>query len=110
MTEIHICSGDAFLVDAIEVEMTCLICLRLAVILIGWTHDKCTACNSQLSHEPFMGDIARKRRKLLRITRRQIADELQIKTKTVRTYETSHCSQTYFDALGKMVRENDADR
>jgi|GEM_PF-3718239 len=101
----HICTDESFLVDAHIIENSeCLICGHISNLRLGWLGEKCDICGACIDpFEIWVGDIVRERRKILKLTRSQMANETGYSSKSIKYYELSKCSPFYFNLTKKLI-------
>lgn len=104
MSDIHICTTDSLMAGAIECPPSeCPICLQITIQDLGYIGSRCRNCGRIWCSEMSRGSLTEKRREYLGLTRREVAARLGLKTATIRTYETSRCSESYMNAVKRMV-------
>ena len=99
----HLCTREAFMIDALEAEGTCPICMQKGKHLIGWVEIKCCVCNKYFCLDEGLNIIVRERRKLLGLSRKEMCEKYGCTRKTLRNYENWWPSKKYYEATGKMV-------
>ena len=82
----------------------CRICLKDTEQAILWVGVLCTACKT--CADPWgewAGSIARKRREVLGLTRREMSALTGYSPKTIKQYEFVRCSEAYYEATALAV-------
>lgn len=102
----HLCTAESFMTDAIVFHSKCSICHTHTVLRSGWTDTHCPVCDSYWNHEAWAGYIARIQRNLLGLTRKEIALEYGVGTKTIRNYETSRISKKYSEYIHNRIKKS----
>lgn len=99
----HICTNEDLVAGGIKFPNTeCLICCRKTTLIAGYVGMYCPLCK-RISSEGWMGGIAKQRRELLGLTKRELGDKMGVSKHTVHSYEWRKCPQWYFDALKDLV-------
>lgn len=97
MSLVHICTNESLLAGAKEFEMQCHICDIKAMQKIGYVSGFCSHCKQHYELEGWCGYIVYLRRQALGLKRREFAEMMGIKRKTLANCETSVCSKTVYD-------------
>ena len=58
-----------------------------------------------ISGEEWAGDIARYRRQILRMTKKEIGDKLNLSKHTIHSYEWRKCPEEYLNKLEELMKE-----
>ena len=102
-----ICTNEDMVVDGIELGIKkCLICCQETRHKAGYIGVYCFGCRHTISGEEWAGDIARQRRELLGMTKRQIGEKIGLSKHTIHAYEWKKCPESYLDKLEVMLRES----
>lgn len=97
MSLLHICTNDSLLAGAEKFEMECHICGTKALQTIGYASGYCEHCKQHYDLEGWRGNTVYLRRIALGLKRREFAEMLGVKRKTLANCETSVCSKTVYD-------------
>ena len=97
MSLIHICTNESLLAGALEFETECHICGVTALQRHGYVTGHCAHCKQHYDLEGWRGNTVYLRRKALGLKRREFAEMMGIKRKTLANNETSVCSKTVYD-------------
>lgn len=100
----HICTTESFSTGE-TMNGECLVCLykgKLNVTYVGVLCPKCKYCTDN----EFMGTIAKKRRELLKLTKRQIAQKLGYTTNQIKYFETERCFIEYYEKTEELVKKH----
>lgn len=104
---VHIATTDTFFVDAIQFEASkCLICQQVATSEAGWIGIRCHLCRQVWDSDMWCGLIARRRREVMNLTRRQIAEKAGLKPSTIKRYEFVEISKAYYDFTAKLIQSH----
>lgn len=99
----HICTNESYLAGGIDVgESECQICCRTGKQTATFVGCYCHVCKKINSAE-WAGQIARERRLILGLTKKQIAEKLGISKHTVHGYEWKKCPIEYLDRLKELL-------
>jgi len=84
----HVCTNEDMVAGGIDLgKNKCLICCQISKQKAGYIGVYCYNCRRMISGEEWAGDIARQRREILQMTKRQIGDKLGISKHTIHSYE-----------------------
>lgn len=101
---LHISTTETFFLDAIPLaEDRCMICRQEAEQEAGWIGIRCKKCGEVWDEETWGGDIAKRRRELMGLTRREMAEKTGLSPHTIKKYEWTRCSKKYYDLTTKMI-------
>jgi len=98
----HFCTRESFFVDAIDMKGICSICGKSTVLKIGWTEIKCPKCERYFNLDDLAG-IVKERRKLLGMSRNEMAAIMEIKPSTVKKYESDYPSEKYWNKTFDLI-------
>lgn len=82
----------------------CPVCCRTAMHRVTWVSIQCQSCRKEWGPDYTKGMLARQRRELLGMSRRQLGIMLGLKTGTVRHYEYFPTPDVYFNKLEKLLK------
>src|SRR3990172_12064270 len=94
----HILTNETLLHDAPVINRECSICTIISDLRIGWTGEHCDVCGTTFNmEEGFWGDIVKRRREILSLSRKQMGELTGYKGSSVKRYEWVRCSKPYFE-------------
>lgn len=100
----HICTAEDLVAGGIELGVRkCLFCCQNTKQKAGYIGIYCFNCRRVLTGEEWAGDIARQRRELLQLTKRQIGEELGLSKHTIHSYEWKKCPEDYLQKLESIM-------
>ena len=100
----HICTNEDMVAGGIMLNLDkCVFCCKTTQRKAGYIGIYCFNCKRILGGEEWAGDIARARRELLQLTKKQIADRLSLSKHTIHSYEWRKCPTNYLDKLEEML-------
>jgi hypothetical protein len=103
----HICTNEDMVAGGLDLGVSkCPICCQDTTQKAGYIGVYCYGCKRILSGEEWRGDIARQRRELLGMTKRQIGEKIGLSKHTIHAYEWKKCPESYLDKLEVMLRES----
>lgn len=97
MSLVHICTNESLLAGALELEMQCHICGVTASQRHGYVTGHCDYCKQHYDLGGWRGNAVYLRRKALGLNRREFAEMMGVKRKTLANCETSLCSKSVYD-------------
>ena len=105
----HICTTESLFAGGIELgESKCPICCQETRQKAGYIGVYCYTCKNVISGEEWAGDIARYRRQILGMTKKEIGDKLSLSKHTIHSYEWRKCPEKYLDQLEALLKEKDS--
>ena len=100
-----ICTSEDMVAGGVELpESKCLICCQESKSKAGYIGIYCYNCKRIVSGEEWAGDIARQRREILGMTRKQIGEQIGKSKHTIHGYEWKKCPKSYLDKLEEMLK------
>jgi len=103
----HIATTDTFFIDNLQIKSQCPICGVDCTQDIGWIGERCHNCKTVYDRsELYWGEIARLRRQLLGLNRKQMAELTGYSKKTIKTYEFGNCSKSYYYKTNEVIKQN----
>lgn len=106
MAEIHICTNESLLAGALELEYQCPVCMFTAKHTVGYVGSRCHKCNQYYENEGWRGYAVYLRRIALGLKRKEFAEMIGIKRKTLANCETSSCSLRVYEKSLEIFRAN----
>lgn len=101
---IIICTNEDMVAGGIPLEdVKCPFCCKIGNQIVGYIGTYCPNCKMIWSSDHTMGYVAKKRRELLGLTRRQVGCRVSRAPNTIKNYEWTECPQWYFDRLEVML-------
>ena len=98
-----ICSGDAFMVDAIDITGDCaLCCCKNVPLKLGWVEVECSVCGARFASDALFATV-RLRRKHLGLSVKEMAEKIGLAVTTIRHYEKNWPSKRYWEKTKQMV-------
>lgn len=103
----HICTNEDMVEGGFDLAIQkCLICCQQTKQKAGYIGIYCYNCKRIISGEEWAGSIARQRREILQLTKRQIGDKLNLSKHTIHAYEWKKCSTKYLDQLEILIKNS----
>jgi len=103
-----ICTNLDMVEGGIDLKPTkCPICCKISEKRAGYIGVYCFNCKRILTGDEWSGQIARQRREILGLTKKQIGDKLGLSKHTVHAYEWKKCPEKYLDQLEEIMNQND---
>jgi len=102
---IHLCTRESFFVDAIDMKGICFICGKSTVLKVGWTEIQCPECEQYFTLGDLAG-IVKERRKFLGLSRKEMAERIDLKPSTVKKYENDYPSEKYWNKTSALIATN----
>jgi len=103
-SEIHVCTIEDFVVQEIPPwKGKCIVCCKETTLQATWFGALCGSCKHVFGPDNTIGDIAKQRRELIGLTRRQLGDIVGLKPSTIKTYEWGVCPEGYFKKTEEVV-------
>lgn len=107
MSFIHISTDETFLHDAPVVNGECSICTIKSDLRFGYGGTKCDVCGScHHSDELWMGFIAKKRREIMKLNRKQMGQLTGYSPDYITNCEWTSCSKAYFDKTTALIKNH----
>ncbi len=102
----HIAADETFLHNAIVLkDSECIICLQVSDMRAGWIGIKCDKCGAMYDvSEMWAGELAKRRREMLKMTRKELGNILGLKRTTIKRYEFVKCPKNYLDRVGEVIK------
>ena len=99
-----ICTTESFAIEEIKPFYSkCMFCCKKTKKITTYVGIYCSNCKSTLSGEEWSGDIARRRRELLGLTKKQLGEKIGKSKHTIHGYEWRRCSEIYLQELEKLL-------
>jgi len=91
------------MIDAIEGKGYCPVCCkRDQPIKVGWVEAKCDGCGFYSYINPPNLTV-KNRRSLLKLSKKEMAERMNLKVSTITKYEKDWPSERYWEATKKLV-------
>jgi uncharacterized Zn finger protein (UPF0148 family) len=102
----HICTNESLVSGGFDLEKSeCPICCKTSTQKAGYVGVYCPECKRIFTGEEWAGDIARQRREILRLTKKEIGERIGKSKHTIHGYEWKKCPRWYLDELRKIILE-----
>ena len=106
----HICTTASLYAGGIELEPSeCLICGSVSKQIGGYVGVYCPVCRRDWSWEMWRGDIVEKRRRLLRLSRRDIGGVVGIAGSKIKRMELRSCPDWYWNKTLELVKKQEVE-
>jgi len=96
---------ETFYVDAIKIKLKCWFCGKEAMHRIGWVAMECSNCKMEYSLDDDAGDLVKRMRNELNLTRPQMAELTGYSKHTIKKYEFGYCTEPYYKKVRKLFRQ-----
>ena len=101
-----ICSNRSLVEGGFDLSPSeCIFCCQKTVQKAGYVGIYCPNCKNILSGDEWAGQIARVRRELLGLTKRQLGEKIGKSKHTIHYYENKKCPEVYLDKLKVLLSE-----
>jgi len=97
---------ETFYVDAIRMKLKCWCCGKEAIHRIGWVAMECSNCKMEYSLDDYAGDLVKRMRNELGLTRPQMAGLTGYSKHTIKKYEFGYCTMAYYKKMQKIFIQN----
>ena len=102
----HICTHESLVAGGVELgKQECPICCQNNRQKAGYAGILCYGCQTMISGDEWRGDIVKRRRELLGMTRRQIGDIVGRSKHTIKDYEWKKCPERYLDKTAELMKQ-----
>ena len=102
----HICIPENLVAGGIELkESECPFCCKKTKQKAGYTGVLCLGCNSILSGDEWRGQIVKRRRELLGLTRPQMANLAGKSKHIIKHYEYVKCPDWYMTKTKELMEK-----
>jgi len=101
---VHICYPEDLVAEGIDLEISkCIICCKETKQRAGYVGIFCPNCKNIITGDEWVGDIARYRREILQLTKKQIGNLVGKSKHTIHSYEWRKCPEWYLDKLEELM-------
>ena len=108
---VRICTNEAMVVGGIDLGIRkCVLCCQETKQKAGYIGVYCYNCKRVWSGDEWAGNIARQRRDILQLTKKQIGDKLGLSKHTIHAYEWKKCPEKYLIQLEGLITKEKVER